>query len=235
MSEQPLLPRRLTLLGETMRPLALKISGRIDMPVSPVADVHGIDEIVSSHLATLQDIVHRLPGRLAGLMADVVDNEDASDAEICRAVGRFEASVDDLLAGYVGALSLRAFGTDAEARGLLAGVYRHTLVEIRDWIAELVDVLADPLAALRKRGLPTSGEVELPLKLTLTAAPQLAALSRCFERQRATPAFPAAQPPAIAKASGEDGLGFWGSLGILILAWGLGNALFGNDDGDCGG
>ena len=235
MSDQPVLPHRVTLLGEAMRPLVQKISDRIDIPVTPVADVYAMIEIVSNHLTALQDVAHRLPDRIAGLMADVVDNTGASDAEVYRAAGRFEASIDDLLAGYLGVLALRAFGTDAEARDLLAGVYRHTLVEIRDWIAELVDVLADPLAALRKRGLPTSGEVELPLKLTLTAAPQLAALSRCFERQSTTPAFLLAQPPAISKPSGEAGLGFWGTVGTLILAWGLGNALFGNDDCGCDG
>lgn len=235
MSDQPVLPRRVTLLGEAMRPLERKISGRLDMPVAPVADVPGMNEIVSNHLAALQEIIHRLPDRIAGLMDDVVDNEGASDAEVYRAVGRIEASVDDLLAGYRGVRVLRVPGTDAVARDLLAGVYRHTLDEIRDWIAELVDVLADPLAALRERGLPTSGEVELPLKLTLTAAPQLVALSRCLERRRIVPAFPLARSPAIAGVSGEAGLGFWGTLGTLILAWGLGNALFGNHDCGCDG
>ena len=108
----------------------------------------------------------------------------ARDADVYRTVSRLAASVDDLLADYLGVRALRAFGTDAGARNLLDGVYRHTLVEIRDWIAELVDVLADPLAALGKRGLPTSGEVGLPVSLTLTAAPQLVELSRCLRRHR---------------------------------------------------
>ena len=227
MSDQPVFPHRVTLLGEAMHPLERKISGQLGMPVLPVTEVYGVNEIVSNHLAALQDIINRLPERLDALMTDVVDNEEASDAEVYRAVGRFEASVDDLLAGYVGALSLRAFGTDAEARDLLAGVYRHTLVEIQDWIEELADVLADPLTALTKRGLPTSGDVELPLSLTLTAAPQLAALSRWFEHQGAI--------PAVARPSGKAGLGFWGTLGALFLAWGLGNALFGDDDCGCDG
>jgi len=233
MSNQPVLPHRVTLLGEAMRPLGRKISAELDMPVAPVADVYGMNEIVSNHLAGLQEIVQRVPDRLAGLMADVVDNEEAGDAEVHRAVGRLEASVDDLLAGYRGVRELRAFGPDGVARDLLADVYRHTLEEIWSWIAELVDVLADPLAALGKRGLPTCGTVELPLKLTLTAAPQLAELSRCLRGQRVAPAFPLARPPAVAGQPPEAGPGFWGTLGTLILAWGLGNALFGNDDCDC--
>jgi len=235
MSEQPVLPHRVTLLGEAMRPLGRRISEQLDLPVAPVVDVYGMNEIVSNHLAALQAIVQRVPDRLAGLMTDVVDNERASDAEVHRAVGRIEASVDDLLTGYLGVCALRAFGTDTEARDLLAGVYRHALVEIRDWIAELVDVLADPLAALVNRGLPTSGTVELPLKLTLTAAPQLAQLSRCLRGQRAAPAFPLARPPAAAASPREPCLGFWGTVGTLMLAWGLGNALFGDDDCGCDG
>jgi len=42
-----------------------------------------------------------------------------------------------------------------EARDLLAGVYRHFLVEVRDWLVELVETLADPMVAVKKRGLPT--------------------------------------------------------------------------------
>lgn len=228
MSDQPVLPRRVTLLGEAMRPLERRISGRLDMPVAPVADVPGMNEIVSNHLGALQDIVQRLPDRLAGLMADVVENEGVSDAEVYRAAGRLEASVDDLLAGYLGVRALRAFGTDAEARDLLAGVYRHTLAEIRDWIAELVAVLADPIAALRKRGLPTSGAVELRLALRLTAAPQLAKLSQWTTSQQVS------QPTADYQPPPASGLGFWGTLGTILLAWGIGGALFGGDDCECG-
>lgn len=228
MSEQPVLPRRVTMLGEAIRPLGRKISGQLDMPVAPVADVHRMIEIASNHLAALQDIVDRLPDRLAGLMADVVENEGAGDAEVYRAVGRLEASVDDLLAGSLGVRTLRAFGTDAEARDLLAGVYRHTLVEIRDWIAELADVLAEPLAALRKRRLPTSGAVELRLALRLTAAPQLAKLSQWTTSQQVS------QPTADYQPPPSSGLGFWGTLGTILVAWGIGGALFGGDDCECG-
>ena len=232
MSDQPLLPHRVTLLGEAMRPLGRKILGQLDMPVAPAASVSDINGIVSNHLEALQRIVHRLPAQLAGLMTDVVDNEGAGDAEVYRAASRLEASVDDLLDGYRGVRALHVFGTDAVARDLLAGVYRHTLKEVGNWIEELVETLADPLAALRKRGLATSGEVELPVTLTLTAAPQLAELSRCLQRQRATPAFPQLKRPAIAEPPQETGPGFWGTVGTLILLMGVGNALFGK--GDCG-
>jgi hypothetical protein len=177
-------------------------------------------EIVSRHLDELQAIVRKLADRINSLMSDVVANESATDGDVYRAVGRFEASVDDLLAGYREVCAFDAYSRDAEARDLLAGVYRHTLMEIRDWLEDLVETLENPMAAVRRRGLPTTGYVELPLKLTLTAAPELAALARWVEGN------------AGSVPIGKSGLGFWDTVGALILGWGIGEALFGNDD--CG-
>lgn len=220
MDDKPLLPHRFTLLGEAMRPLWQKIGAQIDQPAFPVTPVYGIAGIVSNHLDELQSVAHRLTDRINCLMSDVVANEFAADSDVYRAVGRFEASVDDLLSGYRSVCALDANGRDAEARDLLAGVYRHTLVEIRNWLGDLVETLTDPMAVVRKRGLPTTGYVELPLNLTLTAAPELAALTRWAGREGSgTPGKKA-------------GLGFWGTVGAMVLGWGIGDALFGNDD--CG-
>lgn len=220
MADEPLLPHRVTLLGEAMRPLWRRIGTQIEHHVLPATAVHGMAEIVSRHLDALQARAHRLNDRINSLMSDVVANESATDGDVHRAVGRFEALVDDLLAGYREVRALNAYGRDAEARDLLAGVYRHTLVEIRDWLDDLVETLADPMAVVRRRGLPTTGYVELPLTLTLTAAPELAALSRWIGGN------------AGGIPGRKSGLGFWGTVGALILGWGIGEALFGNDD--CG-
>jgi len=228
MHDEPLLPHRLTLLGEAMRPLWLKVNAQLDMPIRHSLMVPDMADVVSHHLRKVGHAIQGLSDRVNGLMRDVVSNEDASDAEVCRAVGRFEAFLDDLLAGHDAVRALGSDGTDAEIRDLLAGVYRHALVEVRDWLGDLVDALADPVAALQKRGLPTSGEVELPLSLTLTAAPQLAGLSRwAMRRQVSRPATDYPPPP-------DSGLGFWGTLGTILIAWGIGGALFGDNDCDCG-
>lgn len=225
MDDEPLLPRRVTLLGEAMRPLWRKIEAQLDHPVLPASPVYGMPEIVSRHLDELQALAHRLTDRINSLMSDVVANESATDGDVYRAVGRLEAFVDDLLAGYRDVRALSACSSDAEARDLLAGVYRHALVEIRDWLADLVETLADPMAVIRRRGLPTTGYVELPLTLTLTAATELVALSRWIRRNGGR--FSAGGTPRR-----KSGLGFWGTVGGLILGWGIGEALFGDDD--CG-
>lgn len=228
MADEPLLPHRITLLGEAMRPLWRKIETQLGHHVLPATAMYGMAEIVSSHLDELQVLAHRLADRINSLMSDVVANESATDGDVYRAVGRFEAFVDDLLAGYREVRVLNAYGRDAEGRDLLAGVYRHTLVEIRDWLEDLVETLADPMAVVRRRGLPTTGYVELPLTLTLTAAPELAALSRWIEGNLGS--FSSGSTTRR-----KSGLGFWGTVGAVILGWGIGEALFGDDDCGTGG
>jgi hypothetical protein len=96
-------------------------------------------------------------------------------------------------------------------------VYRHSLVQVRDWLKELVDALEDPVAAARSRGIPISGQVELPFYLTMTSAPALEQLTAWISRHSSS-----------SRRSG--GLGFWGTVGALVLGWGIGDALFGDDD-----
>lgn len=113
---------------------------------------------------------------------------------------------------------------------MLEHAYRHSLIEIRDWLHELVETLADPMATVHRRGLPTSGYVELPLTLELTAAPELAGLSRWAERQSGYSGF-----SSSTSLNRKSGLGFWGTVGAVVLGWGIGEALFGDDDCGTGG
>jgi hypothetical protein len=223
MSDEIELPRRLTVLGEAMRPLWITVRSQIDRPVhQALADAPSMVDVVSHHLGVLQNTILRLTDRINSLMTDVVSNDDVSDPEVYRAVGGFEAFLDDLLASYHAVRVLNVYGDDAEARDLLACVYRHSLVEVRDWLQELVETLANPLDALRKRGLPTSGAVELPLTLTLTSAPELAGLSQWAELHSLD--YSRSRPKHCA------GLGFWGTVGAMAIGFGIGDALFGDDD-----
>ena len=219
MTDETILPKRISLLGEAMSPVLVSLRSGIAQQLSATTPVGAMIDVVSVSLNSLQGIVHRLNGQVNGLMSDVVAREDASDADVYRAVGRFDAFLDELLAEYQGLKRLSAYGADIEGRDLLVGAYRHTLVEIRDWLEDLVGTLADPQAALRRKGLPTSGPVEIPLTLHLTGAPELAALGRWGERQS-----------GVFSSSRNLGLGFWGTVGALALGWGIGSALFGDDD-----
>lgn len=224
MTDEAVLPRRISLLGEAMTPVLVKLRTEIAQPISATAPVGSMIEVISAGLNSLQSIVHRLNGQVNALMSDVVAKEDASDADVYRAVGRFEAFLGDLLSEYQGLKRLNAHGADIEGRDLLAGAYRHTLVQIQGWLQDLVDTLADPQTALRRKGLPTTGPVEIPLTLHLTGAPELVALGHWGERQS-----------GVFSSSRNSGLGFWGTVGALALGWGIGNALFGDDDCGCNG
>jgi|GEM_PF-6642894 hypothetical protein len=123
MSDEPMLPPRMTLLGEAMRPIWEKVQAEIDRRVPQTEVVVGMGAVVLHHFQSLRDNVPRLTDRINSLMDDVVTNEAAGDAEVYRAAGRFEAFLDDLLADYRSVRALNAYDDDVEVRDLLAGVY----------------------------------------------------------------------------------------------------------------
>ena len=183
MSDEIVLPCRMMMLGEALVPLEQNLRSSLDASVATTAPVGSMIEIAKAHFDQLQSVVHRLSDRVNGLMSDVISKGDASDSDVCRAVGRFESVLDELQSGYLDVLRLAAKGDDIEARDLLAGVYRHALKEIHAWITDVISVMSDPAAALRARGLPTSGNIELPLTLTMTSAPQLQGLNNWIQRK----------------------------------------------------
>ena len=90
---------------------------------------------------------------------------------------------------------------------------------------ELIEVIDDPLAAVRRRGTPTSGHVELPITLTLTAAPQLAELYDWLELDLLEPGdYGSRSAPAE-----KQGLGFLGTAAAVALGFGIGSWLFGGE------
>lgn len=235
--DAPLLPHRLSVLGEAMGTVAQHVWTALDDKLAPTIPVPDMLATVARILAMLDAQIQLVSVRTNDLMPEVIANQTASDLAVYRAVGRFEASVRELLAGYHQVLSLAAFGDGVIARNLLAAAYRHTLNEIHDWLCEVVFTIADPLAAIQRRGLPTSGHVELPLTLTLTPAPELDELAKWAAQHSArrtprpsprTPAASVTTRPAQPKSPG-----FWDTLTTAILLCGISNALFGSDADDC--
>lgn len=212
------LPPRLGLLGETMRPLARKIALQLDAVVMPELATDGMNEFVARQLQTLTVCVQRIAERAEALMPEVIANDDANAGDVYRAAGRFEAQLDLLLDAHRAVRAVGAAGRDAETRDLLAGVYRHTLTEIEDWLDELVEALTDPERILRRRGLPMSGDVEIAVTLNLTSAPELAMLSRHIGEE------------ANDVAEQKPRRGFWKTVATWLVAWGLVDALCGDGD-----
>jgi hypothetical protein len=221
MTDEIPLPSRLVCLGEAMAPVLGKLDAALSEKSQPTVPVGSIVDVIKEGLAALGGAMPRLSVQVNGLMTDVAANESASDQEVFRAVGRFDGVLDEIISDYRKVCRQSAYGSDEEACELLAGTYRHSMREIQIWLQDLVHTLADPIAALHRKGLPTTGSIEIPLTLTLTSAPELTGLQRWGERH-------SLYTPSPTPTS--QGLGFWGTVGAIAFGWGIGEALFGDDD-----
>jgi hypothetical protein len=216
MTDTIVVPQRLQVLGQALKPVWKNLTEQLEQPHAATIPVHAMLNVISRHMDYLQAAVSPLANRIDDLMRDVVSNEQVTDAQVYRAVGRFEAPLEDFVDHFNEVASLAPYGADIDARNMLVGVYRHSLVEIRDWLEELVEALEDPVAAARARGIPIEGQVELPFTLTMTSAPELEQLTSWLSRH--------------GSGGQKSGLGFWGTVGAMVLGWGIGNALFDDDD-----
>lgn len=216
MSDQLHVPHRVKILGVALCSTLQRLERAMRQPVRADHAVYGMLETVSHHLRVNAEGVRRLSAGIDTLMAEVISLEAASDVLVYRAVGRFDACMDDLLDGLKSVQTIAATGDDLQACSLLEGAYRHLLGEVRDWLSDLIDAIDDPLAALNKRGLPTTGSIKLPIILKLTPAPQLERL-RLWGQGHGTH-LPAAE---------KERLGFWHTAGQIALGVALGNCLFG--------
>ena len=160
---------------------------------------------------------------------------DLPEAKVHRAAGRFEMVLDELLDGYWELRVLRPYPAHKRGYELLLAVYRHTLAQIQAWLLDVVECLADPMAALKKKGLPTSGEVQLNLSLTFTSPPEQGELLDWIreqteeEERRAEEAE--AQFAAIEEARLEEErkLSAFGGLAAVVAGIFLGGLFFGDD------
>lgn len=166
------LPSHITLLGESLKPLLGKVQDALRDGGRSGASTVSLAADASRPLGVLEASLERVSKEVSGALGEVVATAEVADAEVHRAIGRFESAVDELLGGYARLCGSRRDAWRWRVHELLVAVYRHTLTELRDWLQDTVATIADPMAAIRKRGLPTSGQVTLDLTLTFTPAPE---------------------------------------------------------------
>lgn len=149
-----------------------------------VPDLHsvGFRQNVQILLARYRSSVEDVIALLGGSLAQVAADPNSTDLRVRRVGERLITALRGLqgLAGM--ARSMAATGVEVEARDLLVGAFEYTLAEVVARIEALREALVEPLEALRRRGLPTDGDVELPFSFTLSAAPQLQALVEWMRR-----------------------------------------------------
>ena len=173
MSSEALLPPRVVRLGEALRPLLSKVRLRSDARARGEATAPVTAEFLSHRLRELERTIGRLGAVGEAMMAEVIGREDAQDADVYRVVARLESRVEDLIDDSAD-LRGRVQGEFGEGAHLLGAVYEGLLERIENWLEDLVESVADPLAAAKRKGLETSGYVELHFRLNLDAPQQIA-------------------------------------------------------------
>ena len=187
-------------------------------------------------LGQLGDSVERLCDETNRVLDEVVGTADLPESKVHRAVGRFEMVLDELLDGYSELRELRPYRSHKRGHELLLVIYRYTLTRIQGWLLEVVEALADPMAALKKKGLPTSGEVQLNLSLNFTTPKENDELLDWIEQQteaeerRAENAETQVRAIEEARLEDERKAGLWGALTGVVAGIFLGGLVFGDDD-----
>lgn len=133
---------------------------------------------VTRHLDSYVCGLKDLDEMLGVINSAVLKNEQASDADVYRTVGRLEQVLQYLIRPYREICTSMPQPEAPELQPLILGLFRHTLTEICDWLQCMVEDIQDPAAAFRRRGLQASASLVLTIELNLTSPPELAQLEQ---------------------------------------------------------
>lgn len=178
--------RQLTrVLGDALAPVAGRIAQQLDAPVERWVTQTSIDDLIARQIDNLATCIQDIAACVDGPLHDALTSPHTTLADAWRAVGRFEACVERLIAHYLDVRVVLARGAEGEKRMLLMGALRHTLEEIARWVRDVAEALTDPTHFRRRRGLPLTGDIRIPVTLVLTPAAELSALSQWAQSETA--------------------------------------------------
>ena len=224
------LPLRVTQFGNAIEPLAKNIRQALKRKPRLSGYEFLIFDDLSRHMTVIAQALSHLSARIEGLMGNVFRNEAATMAEACREAGRLEQVLSELVDGYIETMASHAGPQASEARLLLLGVYRHHLREICRWLDEVVLTIADPAAAISRRGIPPAAGLEFSVVLNMTSPPQMAKLEVLTQRLIVPPETVVEPAPRFEQpASRRPGL--LGTLGALAFGVGIAKAAMGRNHG----
>ena len=207
MSANSVLRRPLVTLGQAMRPLAASLGNRLDQPQLRTANVSNMPRFISRYMTTLSDALEPLiDGIRSGFSA-------SSDADAHRAVGRLEIRLELLVASYDEVRRASPELGDIEGWSLLIELYRDTLLQIKGWLDDIADILNDPITELERRGLPTKGEVNIPINLR---PPEELEMLKRWVNQR-TSGLKAASRTVRSPHQQSPSRGLWTGFGLGLL------------------
>ncbi len=248
MSDSVTLPHELIALHDACARILKKLEDGKDpsgKPAGPYDDHEPFDivesGILSIQLQRLQDGVNRLVSAVEEL-GEAMEAGEYGNATVYSVMGRVEAHVEILSTDCTEVAAWRVSGEDLVARDLMTAIYRHTLREIRLWLEEAIAALTDPVSAMEKRGVdlteqfetlkwatePDPRNVEIPLTLKLTSAPELSDLTAWMERQVRRKRTQVERQEREQIRRDSDLAGNRGCLYGALFGWLLGS--WGNDD-----
>lgn len=224
------LPPRFAIFGDALAPLVNNLRTAIAQDPGLSRHEFVIPESLSLHLGVIQRVLERLPSRVEGMIADGVSGDEPDIAHVYRAAGRLEEVLSEWVDGYQEVKASQAQPEACEVRDLLVGVYRHHLLEVCNWLADLVKVIADPAEAMEKKGLPIGNGATLTVSLSVTVPPEMDKLLAIAKRMQIETAPETESIPATQRAM-QSGPGLLGTIGALAFGIGVTKAVLGRRRG----
>ncbi len=163
-------------------------------------------------------------------ISDSVSGGEPDIAHVYRAAGRLEEVLSEWVDGYQEVKASQAQPEACEVRDLLVGVYRHHLLELCNWLDDLMKVIADPAAAMKKSGLQMGEGATLTISLSVTVPPEMAMLLDIAKRMQIEKA-PETEPIPATQRSVQSGPGLLGTMGALAFGIGVTKAVLGRHRG----
>lgn len=227
-AEQYTPPARFLLLANALEPLRDTFERRL--AASPPTG-----EYVADPLTWMQKVCDRwqkflctAPRQFDWVNREILANEAADESAIQRGVGRLEAFFETMLDEW-DALRGAVFPSSyADMQALLAAALRHNLVEIQEWLTRLPAILTDPVAELRRQGLPVESQIKLDVTLELTGAPEFDLLNARLTGAKARYDRKSARQERLRCPAKKSRLGFFD----IVLGVALGNFLYDLFDDD---
>ena len=174
------IPRPLIILGEEFRPMVDGLLMRMDETPFETGGVFDIHDLIDKHLELLAHHVSAFGEEVSDGLGRLTHEPDEYFHGVA---SRMNMELEDILAGYDDLRGLKANHDDYEGWSLLVEIYEETLFQIHDWLQEVVEFLDDPLAGVKKRGIPADGSGTVKLHLEMTPPRQLNRLTRWLQRR----------------------------------------------------
>ena len=174
MTDEPI-PRPLIILGEEFRLMAEELRLRMDETPLETGTVYDIFDLVDLHMTLLGTHVNAFCEEVGNGLGRLTHEPD----EYFHGVAdRLNTELHDILDAYDDVRSLTPSHEDFEGWSLLVEIHEETLFQIQRWLDEVVEFLDDPLAGVKKRGIPSDGSGAVNLHLEMRAPRQMNRLTR---------------------------------------------------------